>query len=406
MTYPLHLDLAGKRVLVVGAGAVAERRIPALVEDGADVVVVAPTATPRIRTLAEAGVLTWRERAFDYSDISGVWLVHIATDVAEVNSAAAHEAHRRGVWAVRADTPGDARTPAVARVDAITVSVTSGDPARTQVVRDRIALGLQDGTLASRPHRAATRGSVVLIGGGPGDDGLITVRGRRELLAADVIVHDRLAPLGLLDLVDPDVEIIDAAKAPGRHTLTQEEINAVLVDRAGQGLRVARLKGGDPFVLGRGSEEVLACAEAGIPVEVVPGLTSAISGPAAAGIPVTHRGVSAGFVVISGHELGDLAPFAATDLTLVVLMGVGRLVGLADGLVSLGRDASTPIAVVERAWTPTQRVTTGTLSSIVEAARRAEVENPAIIVVGDVVGVPALAEVAALRLDEALVGSS
>lgn len=406
MTYPLHLDLAGKRVLVVGAGTVAERRIPALVDEGADVVVVAPEATPRIRTLAEAGVVTWRERAFDYSDIAGAWLVHIATDDAGVNASAAHEANRRGIWAVRADLPGDARTPAVARVDAITVSVTSGDPARTQVVRDRIALGLQDGTLASRPHRVTGGGSVVLIGGGPGDDGLITVRGRRELLAADVIVHDRLAPLGLLDLVDPDVEVIDAAKAPGRHTLTQDEINAILVDRASRGLRVARLKGGDPFVLGRGSEEVLACAEHGIAVDVVPGVTSAISGPAAAGIPVTHRGLSTGFAVISGHEVGHVAAYAATDLTLVVLMGVARLPQLVSSLVRLGRAAHTPIAVVERAWLPTQRVTTGTLDSIVEAARLAHVENPAIIVIGDVVDVPSLAEAALRSRTPALVGSA
>jgi uroporphyrin-III C-methyltransferase/precorrin-2 dehydrogenase/sirohydrochlorin ferrochelatase len=391
MTYPVHLELAGRRVLLVGAGAVAERRITALLEEGADVVVVAPRATPRIRTLAEAGLLTWRQRDFAYSDLLGAWLVHIATDSAQVNFAAADEARRRGVWAVRADTPGDARTPAVATVDAITVSVTSGDPARTQVVRDRMALGLQAGTPSSRPHRTRARGSVVLIGGGPGDEGLITVRGRRELLGADVIVYDRLAPLSLLELVDPDVELIDAAKSPGQHTLSQEQINAVLVDRAGRGLRVARLKGGDPFVLGRGSEELMACAEAGIPVEVVPGVTSAISGPAAAGIPVTHRGISAGFVVISGHELGDLAPFAQTDLTLVVLMGVGRLPALVAALTDQGRAPGTPIAVVERAWTDSQRVTVGTLDTIAETAARVHVENPAIIVVGDVVAVPTLA---------------
>lgn len=391
MTYPLHLDLTGRRVLVVGAGAVAERRITALLDAEADVVVVAPQATPRIRTLADAGLVTWRARAFDYSDVVGAWLVHAATDRTEVNAAVEEEARRRRVWTVRADTVGDARTPAVARDGSITVSVTSGDPGRTQVIRDSIALGLQDGSLASRPHRPRTTGSVVLIGGGPGDDGLITVRGRRELLSADVVVYDRLAPLGLLDLLDPDVERIDAGKSPGRHTLSQEEINDLLVDRARQGKRVARLKGGDPFVLGRGSEELLACAEAGIPVEVVPGVTSAISGPAAAGIPVTHRGTTAGFVVLSGHELGDLEPFARTDLTLVVLMGVARLGGLVDGLVAAGRQAATPVAVVERAWTPEQRVTVGTLATIEESARRAGAANPAIIVVGDVVAVPQLA---------------
>lgn len=389
--YPLHLDVQGRRVLVVGAGTIATRRVESLVDAGADVVVVAPQASARIRTLAEAELLVWRQREFEYSDVPGAWLVHVATDRSDVNARVEEEADRRHVWCVRADTPTGARTPSVATIDGITVSVTSGDPQRTRVVRDSVALGLQDGTLSSRPHRAHAHGSVVLIGGGPGADDLITVRGRRALLTADVVVHDRLAPLALLDLLDPDVERIDAGKAPGRHTLTQEEINAILVDRAARGLRVARLKGGDPFVLGRGSEEVLACAEAGIPVEVVPGVTSAVSGPAAAGIPVTHRGLSTGFVVLSGHELDDLTPFATTDLTLVVLMGVGRLAALADGLVARGRGADTPVAIVERAWSATQRVTTGTLATIAADAARVGAENPAIIVVGDVVTVPTLA---------------
>jgi len=271
------------------------------------------------------------------------------------------------------------------------VSVTSGDPGRTQVIRDSIALGLQDGTLTSRAHRRRPGGSVVLIGGGPGDGDLITVRGRRALLSADVVVHDRLAPTDLLAILDPDVEVIDAGKSPNAHALSQDEINALIVERAQRGLRVARLKGGDPFVLGRGSEEVLACADAGIPVEVVPGVTSAVAAPAAAGIPVTHRGLATGFVVVTGHELGDLEPFARTELTLVVLMGVGRLPELVTTLSALGRPASTPVAIVERAYADDQRTTIGTLESIVESASRVGVTNPAVIVVGDVVAVPVLA---------------
>ena len=388
--YPLHLDVHGRRVLVVGAGRIATRRVESLLDAGAYVVVVAPEATERIASLAAQEALVWRRRAFDYSDVIGAWLVHTAARDGHVNDSVAAEAARRGVWCVRADRPGAARTPSVTAVDGITVSVTSGDPQRTRVVRDTIALGLQDGTLSSRPHRARERGSVVLIGGGPGADDLITVRGRRALLTADVVVHDRLAPVELLDLLDPDVEIIDAGKAPGRHALSQDEINAVLVDRASRGLRVARLKGGDPFVLGRGSEEVLACAEAGIPVDVVPGVSSAISAPAAAGIPVTHRGSSQGFVVVTGHVLGDLEPFGRTDLTLVVLMGVATLAALADGLMAHGRDASTPVAVVERAYASDQRVTTATLGTIATTAQDAGVANPAVIVIGDVVDVPGL----------------
>jgi uroporphyrin-III C-methyltransferase/precorrin-2 dehydrogenase/sirohydrochlorin ferrochelatase len=405
MTYALHLDLEGKRVLVIGAGVVAARRIPALLDAGAEVVVVAPDACPAVVDLVDSGTITWRRRAFDFSDVIGAWLVHAATDAPDVNKAAADEARRRGIWAVRADDAkaSDAHTPAVATVDGITVSVTSGDPGRTQVIRDSIGLGLQDGSLASRAHRPRRGGSVVLIGGGPGDAELITVRGRRELLGADVVVHDRLAPTSLLAFVDPDVELIDAGKAPGNHVLTQDEINEIIVDRARGGLRVARLKGGDPFVLGRGSEEMLACVEAGIPVEVVPGVTSAISGPAAAGIPVTHRGLSAGFVAISGHELGDLRPFAETDLTLVVLMGVARLAALCDGLASWGKATTTPVAIIERAYSPDQRVTIATLATIAETAEREGVSNPAIIVIGDVVSVPIL--IAAPARDVALAGS-
>jgi uroporphyrin-III C-methyltransferase/precorrin-2 dehydrogenase/sirohydrochlorin ferrochelatase len=218
------------------------------------------------------------------------------------------------------------------------------------------------------------------------------VRGRRELLTADVVVHDRLAPLDLLALLDPDVEVIDASKAPGAHELSQDDINAVLVDRARRGLRVARLKGGDPFVLGRGGEEVLACVEAGVPVEVVPGVSSALAAPSAAGIPVTHRTVSPGFVVITGHDLDEVDALAGTNLTVVILMGVGRLAAIAARLQAQGRSATTPVAIVERATSPDQRVTVATLSTISSVAREAGVQNPAVIVVGEVVGIPALAD--------------
>jgi uroporphyrin-III C-methyltransferase len=186
------------------------------------------------------------------------------------------------------------------------------------------------------------------------------------------------------------VELIDAGKSPSHHTLAQDEINEILVNRAGRGLRVARLKGGDPFVLGRGSEEVNACAAAGIAVDVVPGVTSALAAPAAAGIPVTHRGISAGFVVVSGHALGDLAPLAASNLTIVVLMGVGQLREIVAGLRREGKSPTTPVAIIERAFASDQRTTVGTLESIVETAASTGVTNPAIIVIGDVVSVPTM----------------
>ena len=394
MSYPLHLDLRDRRVLVVGAGTVAARRVMTLLDAGAFVTVVAPDAHTTISTLADEGMVIWRPRGFDYSDVTGAWLVHAATDSAEVNAKVIDEARRRTVWAVRADDASqtDAVTPAVARVGGAVVSVTTGDPRRSVSLRDAIADLLTDGSLSARPSRQRDRGSAVLIGGGPGDPDLITVRGRRELLQADVVVYDRLAPTALLDLLSPDVEVIDAGKAPGRHALTQEQINEVIVDRAQGGLRVARLKGGDPFVLGRGSEEVLACAAAGVPVEVIPGISSAIAAPAAAGIPVTHRGVSTGFVVISGHVVEDLSAVAGTGLTVVVLMGVATLPRLVEEFVFAGRATSTPIAVIHRAFDPQQRVVIGTLAGIVKQVEEAGIDNPSVIVIGDVVGVvPALA---------------
>ena len=389
MTYPLHLDLTGKRVVVIGAGRVATRRIATLLDAGAEVTVIAPDATPTVIDHATAGRVTWHRRAFAHSDVARAWLVHAATDVPDVNQLVVEEAQRRQVWAVRADDASatDARTPAVAEIAGVVVSVTSGDPRRSTELRDGIRAQILDGGLVARPRRARPHGSVVLIGGGPGDADLITVRGKRELLAADVVVYDRLAPTSLLELVAPDVELIDAGKSPGRHALSQAQINEVIVERALAGHRVARLKGGDPFVLGRGSEEVLACAEAGVPVEVIPGISSSISAPAAAGIPVTHRGVSSGFVVVSGHEVGDLSAIASSGLTVVVLMGVATLPRLVEEFVAAGRVTTTPVAVVHRAFDPGQRVVVGTLADIHQQVVATGITNPSVIVIGDVVNV-------------------
>ncbi|MYD64738.1 MAG: uroporphyrinogen-III C-methyltransferase [Chloroflexi bacterium] len=237
-------------------------------------------------------------------------------------------------------------------------------------------------------------GHVWLVGAGPGDPGLVTQAGLRALRDADVVLYDRLAPPELLDACSEDAERIDVGKAPGRAAMTQEQINAALVEHARAGRRVVRLKGGDPFVFGRGGEELQALAGAGVEATVVPGVTSAIGGLAAAGIPVTHRGVAASFAVVTGHEdptkpavqvrWAELA--TATD-TLVVLMSVGRLDGIAQALMDGGRDPGTPAALVVEATTPRQRVVESTLGSIADAAREAGVEPPALLVVGEVVTV-------------------
>jgi uroporphyrin-III C-methyltransferase/precorrin-2 dehydrogenase/sirohydrochlorin ferrochelatase len=231
---------------------------------------------------------------------------------------------------------------------------------------------------------------VSLVGGGPGDPGLISVRGRRLLAEADVVLVDRLAPRALLDTLDEEVVVVDVGKTAGHHPLPQDEINRLLVEHALAGRRVVRLKGGDPFVLGRGGEEALACLAAGVDVEVVPGVTSAVAVPAAAGIPVTHRGLSRQVTVASGHEGLDWASLAALEGTLVLLMGVGGLDVAARELVAHGKPGATPVAVVERGFAPDQRTTVATLATVAEVARERGVRPPAVVVVGDVVDLHAV----------------
>lgn len=250
----------------------------------------------------------------------------------------------------------------------------------------------------------ASRGRVVLIGGGPGDPGLLTVRGRDELLAADVIVADRLGPTGMLRELGVTAEIVDVGKRPYHHPVPQEEINRILVRRAKAGQRVARLKGGDPFVLGRGGEEYAACLAAGVGVEVVPGVSSAIAAPAAATIPVTHRGVSTGVLVISGHDELEVDLLVRWPHTIVVLMGMARLRELSASLIRAGMDPHRPVGVVEQAWTDRQRCVRGTVASIAEDVSRMGVQNPATIVIGDVVN--AVTDDALARVAPELVGSS
>jgi len=411
--YPLALLLDGRPVLVVGGGAVATRRVPALLDAGAVVTVVSPELTPALHGLADAGRIRWEARRFAASDVDGKWLVQVAVDDHDAARLVSEAAEERRVFCVRADdrTAASAWTPAVTRHGAVTVAVLGGgDPRRAVATRDAIAAFLAGASGASAaslatggPGAAAEEpprpGSVALVGAGPGDPELITVKGRRLIAEADVVVVDRLAPGLLLDELRPDVELIDAAKIPYGPSRTQDEINRVLVDRARQGRFVVRLKGGDPYVFGRGGEEVIACAEAGVPVTVVPGVTSAIAVPAVAGIPVTHRGVAHEFTVVSGHlapthaeSLVDWAALARQRGTVVVLMGLKNLPAIAATLIANGRPADTPAAVVQEGTTRGERTLKATLGEIAEQAREAGIRPPAIVVVGDVV---------ALRLEQA-----
>ena len=227
-------------------------------------------------------------------------------------------------------------------------------------------------------------GAVHLVGAGPGDPGLITARGLELLRVADVVVHDRLIGAELLTEARTDVLLVDVGKGPGHAPYTQEEINGLLVEHASRGRTVVRLKGGDPFVFGRGSEEAEACREAGIEVYLVPGISSAIAGPAAAGIPVTARGIARSFTVVTGQTSdGDCEAISQAD-TLVLLMGRANLATLAAQLIADGRDPSTPAACIQSATTPEQRVTRATLATIAEAADRDGLESPVVTVIGAV----------------------
>jgi uroporphyrin-III C-methyltransferase/precorrin-2 dehydrogenase/sirohydrochlorin ferrochelatase len=392
--FPLLLDLAGRRVVVVGGGPVGSRRARALQRAGADVLVIAPRIAAEILA---SGVGTALRRFAD-ADLDGAWLAMACTDDVAVNAAVAAAAEARQVFCVRADSApeGTARTAAVTRQDGVTVAVNGGDdPARAVALRDAIATALSVGDLPSRRVRRAAGGEVALVGGGPGDPELITVRGRRLVAQADVVVVDRLAPRDLLDSLPEDVEVIDCGKSAHRQNLSQAEINAVLVERALAGKRVVRLKGGDPFVFGRGGEEWLACVAAGVPVTVVPGLSSALAGPAVAGIPLTHRGLAADFTVVSGHldpgrsagRCIDWPGLAAHAGTLVLLMAMDRLDVIAEELIEHGRAPDTPSAVVHKATLPQQRVLRAPLDRIAALAARDGIGAPAVVVIGDVVDV-------------------
>ncbi|MBO0856611.1 MAG: uroporphyrinogen-III C-methyltransferase, partial [Nocardia sp.] len=250
---------------------------------------------------------------------------------------------------------------------------------------------LQSGVVADNSEPATP--GVALVGGGPGDPDLITVRGRRVLARADLVVADRLAPPELLAELGPDVEVVDAAKIPYGRAMAQEAINSALIEGARAGKFVVRLKGGDPYVFGRGYEELEACVDAGVPVTVVPGVTSAISVPALAGIPVTHRGVTHEFVVVSGHippdhpdSLVDWPALARLRGTLVLLMGVERIEKFAAALIDGGREPETPVTVVQEGSLRTQRILRAELSSVAEQVRAQDIRPPAIIIIGPTAG--------------------
>jgi uroporphyrin-III C-methyltransferase/precorrin-2 dehydrogenase/sirohydrochlorin ferrochelatase len=326
------------------------------------VTVVSPVVVPGLEALADSGALSWIQRRYAPGDLDAAWYAVAATEDSSVDEVVAADAERARVFCTRADDPG----------------ASSACPALPDA---------ED----SLPHDGR-RGRVVLVGGGPGDPGLITVRGRQALSQADVVVVDHLGPRSLLAGLRRDVEIVDASKLPRGRAMPQEQINSLLVSHARAGKQVVRLKGGDPFVFGRGMEEVLACTAADVPVEIVPGVTSAVAVPGIAGIPVTHRGLTHEFVVVSGHvppghpqSLVDWSAIGRLRGTVVVLMGVENAAAIAGTLIGHGRPAATPVAVVTDGTTASQRTLRTTLEHLGTTIRNQDIRPPAVWVVGEVV---------------------
>jgi len=392
--YLVGLDLRDRLVVVVGGGSVVQRRVPRLLAAGAKVRVISPSVTAVVEGMVGSGEVDWQRRRYADGDLADAWYVLACTDDPDANAAVVAEARRRRVFCVRADAGelGSAVTPAVGEHEGLTLGVLSGgEPRRSAAVRTALVEALHAGQIDDSATPATP--GVALVGGGPGDPGLITVRGRRLLSRADVVVADRLAPQRLLEELPSHVQVIDASKIPYGRAMQQEAINAALIDAARAGKFVVRLKGGDPFVFGRGFEELLACVDAGVPVTVVPGVTSAFAAPAAAGVPVSHRGVAHEIVVVSGHAAPD-DPSSLIDWpalgrlrgTLVLLMGVQRIAAFADVLIEHGRPPDSPVAVIQDGTLRGQRTLRSTLAKVADDMAGEGIRPPAIIVIGPVAG--------------------
>lgn len=340
------LDVAGRTVVVFGGGGFALRQVGALTQAGAVVTVVSEEVGATVADLAGRGSLTWHRREFNRRDLEGAWLAVAATGSTESDHDIASICDEQRIWCL-VDRAPERRVP------------------RT--------------------------GRVTLVGGGPGDPGMVTIAGLEALRQAEVVVTDRLAPVSLLEDLDPGVEVIDVGKIPFGQATPQSEINRILISKAADGKHVVRLKGGDSFLFGRGGEELLACADAGVDVSVIPGVSSALAVPAMAGIPITHRGLTQGVTVISGHvppehpaSTVDYQALAHAGTTLVFLMAVTTLPAITRALLRHGLAPETPAVTIENGTMPHQRIVRSTLAEIAESVTGAAIGPPAITVIGAV----------------------
>ncbi len=393
------LDLRDRDVLVVGGGPVAERRAGAALTAGAKVRLVAPAVTEQLSAWSAAGKLALEAREVVEPDVEGAWLVLTCTGDAATDAAVAGWAESRRTFCVVASDAeaGTARIPATADVAGLKLGVLStgdADPRRVTAVRDTLVETVLAGTPDLRPVREDANaldtlqpGEVALVGGGTGDPALMTLRARTLLSQADVVVTDRLGPVSVLDELRDDVRVISVGKAKGAAPVSQTQIEQILVTEAQAGNRVVRLKGGDPYLFGRGGEEMLACRAAGVPVRAVPGITSAVAAAESAGIPVTHRGTSDRVLVVNGHwpftDL-DLAALRRPDVTVVVLMGIDTLDRLTKQALEDGVDPAKPAAIVASATLPGQRVLRAPLGELAAACAAEGIKAPGVVVLGDV----------------------
>jgi uroporphyrin-III C-methyltransferase/precorrin-2 dehydrogenase/sirohydrochlorin ferrochelatase len=451
--FPVFFDLTGQKVLIVGGGEVALRKISMLERTGALITVVAPDIAPELMALAAAGTLKLSIREFEPPDLDGARLVIVATSRRAVNRWIATLSESRNIPVNVVDDAHASRfiVPAIIDRDPVLVAISTGgtSPVLARRLRERLEAliparigelatwlkalrraargklrdtdqrrrffetvvdgpaarrfidGDQPGAqriaqqlLATTSTAPRAAGSVTLVGAGPGDPELLTLKALRTLQDADVILHDRLVPPAVLDLARRDAARICVGKAAGSVGSTQEDINALLIELANQGKRVVRLKGGDPFVFGRGGEELQALAQARIDFSVVPGITAALGAAAYAGIPLTHRDFAHSVTFVTGHaqshgEAGGPQPdwraLAMPGATAVFYMGLARLDHIVEKLLEHGASSERPAAIIAQGTTPNQRVVTATLATIRGVSSQARLATPALLVVGDVV---------------------
>ena len=446
--FPVFFDLKAQRVLIVGGGDVALRKVTLLERTGADMILVAPQIHPELLARAAAGKLKLAIREFIPDDLQSARLVIVATAHRAVNRWIAKLSDARGIPVNVVDDREASRfiVPAIIDRDPVLVAISSGgtSPVLARRLRERLeavvpkkigafALWLRalrktarrrlrdvdarrrffesvvDGAAARRFEAGDVQGAqriaqtslaaastgpralgeVTLVGAGPGDPELLTLKALRALQDADVILHDRLVSDAVLDLARRDAARISVGKAAGGFGSTQEEINRLLIEHASAGKRVVRLKGGDPFIFGRGGEELEALAQAGIAFSVVPGITAAAGCAAYAGIPLTHRDHAHSVTFVTGHagrdgKEPDWRALAQAGMTSVFYMGLARVENIVAQLIAHGAPGDLPAAMIAQGTLPDQRVVASTLAGIAAAAKQAQLESPALLVVGRV----------------------